>query len=116
MITAHAGPRVVLAGDSTVASVVKPPRDRPTLAGWGQMLPEFLHADVTVVNHARSGTSTKSFRTLGLWERVLAERPDFVLIQFGHNDQPGKGPARGTNSTIADDTFGGGVKSAPVHP
>lgn len=97
-LSAEAAPRVVLAGDSTVASVVNPPKDRPTLAGWGQMLPEFLLPDVTVVNHARSGTSTKSFRTLGLWQRVLAEKPDFVLIQFGHNDQPGKGPERETDA------------------
>ncbi len=88
--------RVVLAGDSTVANVASPPKDRPTLAGWGQALPEFLPG-ATVVNHARGGTSTKSFRQLGLWDRVLGEKPDWVLIQFGHNDQPGKGPERETD-------------------
>jgi lysophospholipase L1-like esterase len=60
--------KVVLAGDSTVASVLNPPKDRPDLAGWGQVLGEFL-PKATVVNHARSGTSTKSFRDLGLWDR-----------------------------------------------
>ncbi|MBE7495505.1 MAG: exo-alpha-sialidase [Verrucomicrobiaceae bacterium] len=78
--------KVVLAGDSTVASVPQPPKDRPTLAGWGQMLGQFL-PQAKVINHARSGTSTKSFRDLGLWERVLKEQPQWVLIQFGHNDQ-----------------------------
>ena len=54
----HAEPlKIVLAGDSTVASVPNPPKDRPDLAGWGQMLGEFL-PQATVVNHARSGTST----------------------------------------------------------
>ena len=89
--------RVVLAGDSTVASVMAAPKDRPDLAGWGQMLGEFL-PQMKVVNHARSGTSTKSFRTLGLWERVLKEKGRWVLIQFGHNDQPGKGPERETDA------------------
>lgn len=78
--------KVVLAGDSTVASVPNPPKDRPDLAGWGQMLGEFM-PKATVVNHARSGTSTKSFRDLGLWDRVLKEKGQWVLIQFGHNDQ-----------------------------
>jgi lysophospholipase L1-like esterase len=89
-------PRIVLAGDSTVATNLNPPKDRPTLAGWGQMIGEFLPGS-KVINHARSGTSTKSFRTLGLWDRVLKERGDWVLIQFGHNDQPGKGPERETD-------------------
>lgn len=88
--------KVVLAGDSTVASVPKPPADRPTLAGWGQMLGEFLPA-AHVINHARSGTSTKSFRDLGLWDRVLKEKAAWVLIQFGHNDQKLKDPKRGTD-------------------
>lgn len=92
--------RVVIAGDSTVASVAKPPKDRPTLAGWGQRLGEFL-PQAEVINHARSGASTKSFRTLGLWDRVLKEKGDWVLIQFGHNDQPGKGPERETDAATS---------------
>jgi lysophospholipase L1-like esterase len=95
--TLHAEPlKVVLAGDSTVASVPNPPKDRPDLAGWGQMLGEFLPKAV-VVNHARSGTSTKSFRELGLWDRVLKEKGQWVLIQFGHNDQKTADPKRFTD-------------------
>ncbi|MBC7817530.1 MAG: rhamnogalacturonan acetylesterase, partial [Planctomycetaceae bacterium] len=44
-----------------------------------------------VSNHAQSGRSSKSFLREGRWEPVLREKPDFVFIQFGHNDQPGKG-------------------------
>ncbi len=40
--------------------------------------------------HVR-GRSSKSFLREGRWEPVLREKPDFVFIQFGHNDQPGKG-------------------------
>jgi lysophospholipase L1-like esterase len=89
--------KVVLAGDSTVATVTQAPKDRPDLAGWGQMLGEFL-PDAKVINHARSGTSTLSFRTLGLWDRVLKEKGQWVLIQFGHNDQKEKDPARFTDA------------------
>jgi lysophospholipase L1-like esterase len=88
--------KVVLAGDSTVATVVNAPKDRPTLAGWGQMLGEFL-PKAKVINHARSGTSTKSFRELGLWDRVLKEKGLWVLIQFGHNDQKTADPKRFTD-------------------
>jgi lysophospholipase L1-like esterase len=33
----------------------------------------------------------------GHWKKLLEARPDYVLIQFGHNDQPGKGPERETD-------------------
>eukprot|EP01031_Cornospumella_fuschlensis_P001614 gene1614-2017_t len=68
--------RIVLAGDSTVATNLNPPKDRPTLAGWGQMLQEFMPR-AEVINLARSGASSKSFRRLGLWDKVLAEKADY---------------------------------------
>ncbi|SKA96164.1 Lysophospholipase L1 [Prosthecobacter debontii] len=87
---AEAPLRIVLAGDSTVAARTKTDKERPDLTGWGELLPVFMPR-TTIINHARGGASSKSFRSLGLWDRVLAEKPDYVLIQFGHNDQPGKG-------------------------
>ncbi len=83
--------RIAIVGDSTVASYPRPPADRPDLTGWGQVLEEFFSDDVEIINHARSGRSSKSFIREGLWEGTLATRADFVLIQFGHNDSPGKG-------------------------
>jgi pectinesterase len=78
---------VVLVGDSTLA-----PR-----SGYGDALCGLFKWQVECVNLARGGRSTKSFRADGSWERVmglLRERKDaranYVLIQFGHNDQPGK--------------------------
>src|SRR5204862_3062889 len=78
-------------GDSTMASYAKPPADRPTLTGWGQVFGLYLNESVQILNHAASGRSSKSFLREGRWDPVLAEKPDFVFIQFGHNDQPGKG-------------------------
>ncbi|MGE0755467.1 MAG: sulfatase-like hydrolase/transferase [Pirellulaceae bacterium] len=82
---------IAMVGDSTMASYPNPPADRPTLTGWGQVFGDCFQASVKVVNHARSGRSSKSFLSEGRWEAVLRERPDYVFIQFGHNDQPGKG-------------------------
>ena len=83
--------RVAIIGDSTVASYPHPPADRPDLTGWGQVVGEFFDDQIVVLNHAKSGRSSKSFLREGLWDKTLAEHPDYVLIQFGHNDCPGKG-------------------------
>jgi len=79
--------RVVLAGDSTVTDD----------AGWGAGFKALLKPDVACINLSRGGRSSKSFRAEGLWAKALSLRPNYVLIQFGHNDQPGHGPDRETD-------------------
>ncbi len=79
--------RIALAGDSTVKDV----------GGWGFGFKKKLAADVVCENFAQGGQSSKSFRDSGWWKKVLASKPDYVLIQFGHNDMPGKGPNRETD-------------------
>lgn len=82
-----------LVGDSTMS-------DKPNLAyperGWGQLLPQFLLPQLTVVNHAANGRSTRRFLTEGRWHLLLSElgNGDYVLIQFGHNDSKESDPAR----------------------
>ena len=83
--------KIAMIGDSTMASYAKPPEDRSSLTGWGQVFELFFNDRVKVSNHAQSGRSSKSFLREGRWEPVLREKPDFIFIQFGHNDQPGKG-------------------------
>lgn len=82
--------RIAMVGDSTMASYPNPPKDRPDLHGWGQVFGEFFMARVEILNHAASGRSTKTFIAEKRWEKVLAEKPDYVFIQFGHNDQKDK--------------------------
>jgi DNA sulfur modification protein DndE len=78
--------RIFLIGDSTMAN--KPLEDNPE-RGWGQMLPVFFSDNVEIHNHAKNGRSTKSFIDQGLWQAVLdsLQPGDYVMIQFGHNDQ-----------------------------
>ena len=78
---------IVLAGDSTVTDN----------AGWGKALANMLLPDGRLTNTARGGQSSKSFRDGGQWKKVLELHPTHVLIQFGHNDMPGKGPKRETD-------------------
>ncbi|WP_457354656.1 rhamnogalacturonan acetylesterase [Roseateles sp. P5_D6] len=87
------GPRLILVGDSTMA-----PR-----SGYGNALCARFQ-QVACINLARGGRSSMSFRAEGLWSTVLAllneggasKQKTLVLIQFGHNDQPGK-PGRSTD-------------------
>ncbi len=79
--------RVVLVGDSTVNDG----------GGWGPGFRAWFGGDVEVVNLAQNGRSSKSFRAEGLWAPAVTGRPDYILIQFGHNDGPGKGPDRETD-------------------
>jgi lysophospholipase L1-like esterase len=79
--------RIMLVGDSTV-------NDQ---GGWGPGLRASFGPAVEVVNLALNGRSSKSFRDEGAWAKAIAARPAYILIQFGHNDVAGKGPARETD-------------------
>ncbi len=77
-------------GDSTVHN----PESRGS--GWGDVLGEFLLEPERALNRARSGASSKSYKDNNRyrsWQRTLEEmdhlaRPgDYLLIQFGHNDE-----------------------------
>jgi pectinesterase len=78
----------VLVGDSTVNDG----------GGWGPGFRASFGSDVEVVNLAQNGRSSKSFRDEGLWAPALTGQPNYILIQFGHNDGPGKGPDRETDA------------------
>jgi lysophospholipase L1-like esterase len=80
--------RVVLVGDSTMASG----------SGWGDAFGKLLAPGVEFRNMALKGRSSKSFRDEGAWQKVLEAKPTWVLIQFGHNDMPGKGPKLETDA------------------
>ncbi|HWW27954.1 MAG TPA: rhamnogalacturonan acetylesterase, partial [Caulobacter sp.] len=85
--------KIVLVGDSTTA----------VQGGWG---PSFCAKHVTsfaaCINLARGGRSSGNYRTEGSWALAMDEirssgfNDTYVLVQFGHNDQPGK-PGRSTD-------------------
>ena len=101
--------RIVLAGDSTVTDN----------AGWGGAAFKGSFNDkVEIVNLSRGGRSSKSFREEGRWDEAMKLKPDYVVIQFGHNDEPGK-PGRSTDANTeyranmtryVDDAIAAGVK------
>jgi lysophospholipase L1-like esterase len=85
--------KIILVGDSTVA----------VQGGWGSSFcSEHVTSFAACLNLARGGRSTSSYRAEGSWDLALAEartpgyQSTWILIQFGHNDQPGK-PGRSTD-------------------
>ncbi|MEO6569535.1 MAG: rhamnogalacturonan acetylesterase [Opitutaceae bacterium] len=75
--------RIAIIGDSTVSEY---PETRPD-RGWGQFVEErFLPGTVKASNLPVPGRSTKTFIQAGDWEKTLQGKPNYVLIQFGHND------------------------------
>ncbi len=79
-------PHIVLVGDSTVT-------DR---TGWGMGFRAFVTDGAIINNAAEGGRSPKSYRAEGHCVKALALKGDYYLIQFGNNDEPGKGLDRET--------------------
>lgn len=85
--------KIVLVGDSTMQ----------TNSGWGGAFCAYhVTSFATCVDLGRGGRSSGSYRAEGSWDIALAEAKvpgyvrTWVLIQLGHNDQPGK-PGRSTD-------------------
>ena len=107
--------KIALAGDSTVTEYPKESSTR----GWGQEIGSLLKENVKISNFAVGGRSTKTFIAEGRWEKLLASKPDIILLQFGHNDAHGKGKPESTDAPTdykdylrkyADDAKQAGVK------
>ena len=91
-----APPTVFMIGDSTMAN--KPLRPPNPERGWGQMLQSYFKDGVRIDNCAVNGRSSKSFRDEDRWAAVREQiKPgDYVIIQFGHNDEKRQDPKRFT--------------------
>jgi len=78
---------IFIIGDSTAADKQNPQTNPER--GWGMVLQGYFDRHVRISNHAVNGRSSKSFIDEGRWQRVLEElKPgDYVIIQFGHNDE-----------------------------
>lgn len=78
--------KVYLVGDSTMSD--KEVKAYPE-TGWGMPFHWFFDESVTVDNRAKNGRSTKSFIAEKRWLAVSdsLQQGDYVLIQFGHNDE-----------------------------
>jgi lysophospholipase L1-like esterase len=83
---------VYICGDSTVTDQTAEP-----WCSWGQMVTNFFDQGTAVANYAQSGLTLSSFEHQKRLAKILAviKKGDYVLIQFGHNDQKDKAPGSG---------------------
>lgn len=81
---------IFIIGDSTAAN--KDISGGKQERGWGMALQCYFDDNIVVDNHAVNGRSSKSFIDEGRWDKVLQKlKPgDYVIIQFGHNDEKPK--------------------------
>ena len=90
------GPKILaIIGDSTVCEY----KEDDVRRGWGHYIQDYFTESVRVFNNARSGRSTKTFIEQGLWKEVLNLKPDYILIQFGHNDSHAPERPESTDAT-----------------
>ncbi|MDR2087464.1 MAG: rhamnogalacturonan acetylesterase, partial [Dysgonamonadaceae bacterium] len=83
---------VFLCGNSTVVD-----QDDEPWAAWGQMIPVFFNEKVCFANYAESGESSNTFLSAKRFEKALTfmKPGDYVLIEFGHNDEKQQGEDKG---------------------
>ncbi len=79
------GTTVYLCGDSTVMTYNESYYPQ---AGWGQMIWKYFNSNVSFVNRAIGGRSSKNFVEQGRLDSILSviKPDDYLFVQFGHND------------------------------
>ena len=83
---------IFLCGNSTVVD-----QELEPWASWGQMIPRWFTDKVAISNHAESGLTVRTFLNGHRLDKVLsmAKAGDYVVCEFGHNDQKEKGAGDG---------------------
>ena len=77
-------PTVFLLGDSTVCD-----QSREPYASWGQMLTRFFKPEIAIANHGESGETYRDSIGRRRLDKILSvmKPGDYLIMQFGHNDQ-----------------------------
>ncbi|WP_302560643.1 rhamnogalacturonan acetylesterase [Phocaeicola sartorii] len=88
----HPKMKIWLCGNSTVTD-----QDNEPYTSWGQILPYWFDENVAVENMAMSGLRTISFIEQNRLAKIVQEVKygDYVLIEFGHNDEKDNLPGCG---------------------
>lgn len=93
--------RVYLIGDSTMC-LYEP--NRAPLTGWGMPFVNFFDSSVVIDNRARGGRSTRTFISERRWQPIAdsLQEGDYVLVQFGHNDEAKEEKYKDRYTPVAD--------------
>jgi lysophospholipase L1-like esterase len=108
-------PTVYLLGDSTVCDQPLEPYN-----SWGQMLTRFFQPGIAIANHAESGESLRSSLAAHRLDKVLSimKPGDYLIIQYGHNDEKEKGEGIGAFTSYKSDLkkFVAEARKRGAHP
>lgn len=85
-------PTVYLCGNSTVVD-----QNNEPWASWGQMITRWFNGNIAISNHAESGLTAGSFLAQNRLDKIMTtlKKGDYVICEFGHNDQKEKSPGSG---------------------
>ena len=91
-------PTVFLCGNSTVVD-----QDSEPWASWGQMITRWFGPDVAFANFAESGETASTFIAANRLAKALSmmKAGDYLIAEFGHNDQKQRGPGMGAYYNFA---------------
>ena len=99
-------PTLFLIGDSTVRNGRGDGANGQW--GWGDYVGVHFNLEkINLVNRAGGGLSSRTYLTEGHWDRVLAmvKPGDFVMMQFGHNDNGSPATGRTSIKGIGPETL-----------
>jgi len=93
--------KVWMIGDSTMCLYEA---NRAPLTGWGMPFANFFDSTVSIENKARGGRSTRTFISENRWQPIAdsLQEGDYVLIQFGHNDEAKEEKYKDRYTPVAD--------------
>jgi lysophospholipase L1-like esterase len=93
--------KVWMIGDSTMCQYEA---NRAPLTGWGMPFVNFFDSSVAIANRARGGRSTRTFISENRWQPIAdsLQEGDYVLIQFGHNDEAKEEKYKDRYTPVAD--------------
>lgn len=100
-IVTSATPTIFAIGDSTAADYITYSENE--IAGWAQVLYNYMDDSNMVKDYAEPGASSKSFYNYK-WPAVIkkVEKGDYVLIQFGHNDEKTGASSEDNGANVTD--------------
>ncbi len=91
-------PTLFLCGNSTVVD-----QDTEPWASWGQMITRWFGDQIAVANFAESGETASTFIAANRLAKALSmmKAGDYLIAEFGHNDQKQRGPGMGAYYNFA---------------
>jgi lysophospholipase L1-like esterase len=93
--------KLYLIGDSTMCEYET---SRAPLTGWGMPFKYFFDSTVSIDNRAKGGRSTRTFISENRWQPIAdsLHEGDYVLMQFGHNDEAKEEKYKDRYTPVAD--------------